>query len=398
MISVFMHLFTPETPRIPKVEGYADFPDYLCHPTIEVYDRAKLLGTIDKKVESTTTPTGIEYTLTYNPIQVAKLLDGKLPDKAIFNGTDLVFDPITKPTPLAIPLDVIVTLQSEEDFTYDLQYLIPVQESFGAVVYNLNFEDIFDVLKLELTHKDPFFEQLFLNSKFLDYQITYEWLNHSLIVRITPPKIVMVDVIINGENVGLLGRNIKSFTQTDGNFTYEMEVLDVPSVVTSYQQYIKPYHKLSEFIVENDKIIINTEFNIDHFTYDPMLSGFITFMNKDNEVVTEDMIESFFLHNQTLLLDEKEHLEKFQSLLLSPEEVENELRVFISEYENELNDPLGVMRDYLLNEIDESESQLYFTGEVIHGYDTGYLYNFTERALSFVNNELSLYDDEEVTI
>ena len=95
---------------------------------------------------------------------------------------------------------------------------------------------------------------------------------------------------------------------------------------------------------------------------------------------------------------EKEHLEKFQSLLLSPEEVENELRVFISEYENELNDPLGVMRDYLLNEIDESESQLYFTGEVIHGYDTGYLYNFTERALSFVNNELSRYDDEEVTI
>ena len=177
-----------------------------------------------------------------------------------------------------------------------------------------------------------------------------------------------------------------------------MEVLDVPSVVTSYQQYIKPYHKLSEFIVETDKIIINTEFNIEHFTYDPMLSGFITFMNKDNEVVTEDMIESFFLHNKTLLLDEKEHLEKFQSLLLSPEEVENELRVFISEYENELNDPLGVMRDYLLNEIDESESQLYFTGEVIHGYDTGYLYNFTERALSFVNNELSRYDDEEVTI
>lgn len=397
MITVFRQLFTQSTSQVPRVEGYKDFPDYIFHPEIEVYDRSNLIGTIDKKVDYKETETGMEYTLTYDPIQVAKLLNGKLPDKAIFNGTDLVFDPVVKRNPLTIPLDVIVTLQGEEDYTYDLQYLIPVQESFGAVVYNINFEDVFDVLKLQLTQQDEFFDKLFFDHKFLDYHISYEWLNHTLIVRIVPPSIELVDVIINGENVGLLGRNIQSFEKIDGKFEFEYEPLDVPSVVTSYQQNIKPYHKLTDFSTENDKIFITTEFNIEHFTNEPMFAGFISYLNSDKEVVTEEILESFFLRNKELLLKEKENLQHFSSLLLQPEDNLEELQVYILDYEKELTDPMGFMFDYLL--IDSNDNpELKLTGEIIHGYDLGYLYEFINRALNFVNKELELYDDEGVTI
>lgn len=397
MITVFRQLFTQSTPQVPRVEGYKDFPDYIFHPEIEVYDRSNLIGTIDKKVNFKETENGMEYTLTYDPVQVAKLLQGKLPDKAIFNGTDLVFDPVVKRNPLAIPLDVIVTIQGEEDYTYDLQYLIPVQESFGAVVYNIDFEDIFDVLKLQLTQQDEFFEKLFFDHKFLDYQISYEWLNHSLIVRVTPPNIELVDVIINGENVGLLGRNIQSLEKIDGKFEFEYEQLDVPSVVTSYQQYIKPYHKLTDFITEKDKIFINTEFNINHFTDEPMFSGFISYLNSDTNIVTEEMLESFFLHNKELLLKEKMNLQRFSSLLLQSEENLDELYAYILDYEKELNDPMGFMFDYLM--IDEdNDTEKNLTGKMINGYDSGYLYEFINRVLTFVNKQLALYDDEGVAI
>ena len=128
-----------------------------------------------------------------------------------------------------------------------------------------------------------------------------------------------------------------------------------------------------------------------------MFAGFISYLNSDKEVVTEEILESFFLHNKELLLKEKENLKQFSSLLLQPEDNLDELQVYILDYEKELTDPMGFMFDYLL--IDSNDNpELKLTGEIIHGYDSGYLYEFINRVLNFVNKELELYDDEGVTI